>query len=336
MVLRPRGFLCASVTLSFAIAALGVGTAMSAQAVRTATPIPAAPDFDKTAVQALPVQGNVAMLIGPGSNIAVQTGPDGVLLVDTQFGPAAAAVFDAVRRLSQEPIHTIINTHFHPDHTGATGALVKMRGAGPQAVRVMAHDNVLVRMQRAATAGGESAAALRVNQAIVVPVTSPYFMPSRDFFLNGEAVFLHHVPAAHTDGDTIVHFRKSDVVVTGDVFTPDLYPVVDLQNGGSVNGVIAALNKILEITVPARYQEGGTYVIPGHGRLCDEADVVEYRDMVTIIRDRVQDLIAKKMTLPQVKAARPTRDYDTEYGADSGHWTTEMFVEAVYRSLSAK
>jgi glyoxylase-like metal-dependent hydrolase (beta-lactamase superfamily II) len=163
-----------------------------------------------------------------------------------------------------------------------------------------------------------------------------YFTPSRDFSLNGEAIFLHHAPAAHTDGDTIVHFRGSDVVSTGDLFSPDLYPVIDRRQGGTVNGVIAALNRILEITVPARYQEGGTYVIPGHGRLCDEADVVEYRDMVTIVRDRVADMIRKGMTLQQVKAARPTLDYDSEYGADSGFWTTEMFVEAVYGSLVEK
>jgi glyoxylase-like metal-dependent hydrolase (beta-lactamase superfamily II) len=276
------------------------------------------------------------MLAGPGGNLTVQTGPDGVVLVDTLAAASAQRVFDAVRTLSDTPIHTIINTHFHADRSGATGALVKMRGAGPQPVRVMAHDNVLLRMQQAAAAGAESSAALRINQAVVLPVTSPYFTPSRDFFLNGEAVFLYHVPAAHTDGDTVVYFRKSDVVSTGDVFTPDLYPVIDVANGGSVNGVIAALNRILEITVPAKYQEGGTYVIPGRGRLCDEADVVEYRDMVTIIRDRVQDLIAKKMTLPQVRAARPTRDYDGEYGADSGNWTTDMFVEAVYRTVSTK
>ena len=290
----------------------------------------------QTDIQTLPVQGNVSMLVGPGGNVTVQAGPDGVVLVDTLSAPSAQRVFDAVRRLSDTLIHTIINTHFHADRNGATGAVVKMRGAGPQPVRVMAHDNVLLRMQQATAAGAESSASLRINQAVVLPVTSPYFTPSRDFFFNGEAVFLYHVPAAHTDGDTVVYFRKSDVVSTGDVFTPDLYPAIDLQNGGSVNGVIAALNRILEITVPAKYQEGGTYVIPGRGRLCDEADVVEYRDMVTIIRDRVQDLVAKKMTLQQVKAARPTRDYDTEYGADSGLWTTDMFVEAVYRSLTAR
>ena len=294
------------------------------------------PEVAETAeIEILPVQGNVSMLIGAGGNVAVQTGPDGVLLVDTKVGAAADRVVEAVRTLSDLPIHTIINTHLHADHTAATGALVKMRGAGPQPVRVMAHDNVLLRLQQAASEGSASAAALRINQAIVLPVTSPYFMPSRDFFFNGEAVFLHHVPEAHTDGDTVVYLRGSDVVVTGDVFTPDLYPVIDLENGGSVNGVIAALNTILEITVPGPYQEGGTYVIPGHGRLCDEAEVVEYRDMVTIIRDRVQALIEKGMTLEQVKAARPTLDYDTEYGADSGHWTSEMFLEAVYASLKS-
>lgn len=318
-VTEKRYWLCVSVTLWFVILNTGV---------RTQQP--------GSGVEILPVQGNVSMLWSAGANVAVQTGPDGVLLVDTQPAAAAANVFAAVRSLSREPIHTIVNTHLHADHTGGTGALVKMRGAGPQAVRVMAHENVLVRMQKATAAGATPSAELRINAVINLPVTSTYFEPTRDFYLNGEAVVLHHLPAAHTDGDTLVYFRKSDVVATGGVFTPDLYPVIDLQNGGSINGLIAALNTILEITVPARYQEGGTYVIPGRGRLCDEADVVEYRDMVTIIRDRVRDLVAKKLTLEQVKAARPTRDYDTEYGATTGSWTTDMFVEAVYRSLTAR
>lgn len=319
--------------LGATVAAVCVGALAIADA-QQAAPIPPAASFAPNTIEVVPVQGNVSMIVGAGGNIAVQTGADGVLLVDAPFDQAAQRVFDAVRTLSDAPIHTIVNTHFHADHTAATGALVKLRGAGPQAVRVMAHDNVLVRMQQAAATGTGTAAALRINQAVVLPVTSPYFTPSRDFFLNGEAVFLRHVPAAHTDGDTIVHFRKSDVVSTGDIFNPHLYPVIDLANGGSVNGIIAALNTVLEITVPARYQEGGTYVIPGHGRLCDEADVVEYRDMVTIIRDRVQALVAKKLTLQQVKAARPTRDYDPEYGASSGYWTSDMFLEAVYRSLA--
>jgi glyoxylase-like metal-dependent hydrolase (beta-lactamase superfamily II) len=146
---------------------------------------------------------------------------------------------------------------------------------------------------------------------------------------------LHHV-SAHTDGDTLVHFRGSDVVSAGDVFNPDLYPVIDIENGGTVSGVIAGLNRLLEITVPAKYQEGGTYVVPGHGRICDEAEVVEYRDMVTIIRDRVADLAKKGLTLEQVKAAKPSRDYDGDYGSSTGFWTTDMFVEAVYRTINAK
>jgi glyoxylase-like metal-dependent hydrolase (beta-lactamase superfamily II) len=133
-----------------------------------------------------------------------------------------------------------------------------------------------------------------------------------------------------------VHFRGSDVVAVGDVFSPENYPFIDLANGGSVRGTIAALNRILEITVPARFQEGGTYVIPGHGRLSDEADVVEYRDMVTIIADRVQDLIGKGLSLEQVLAARPSRDYDPEYGTESGASTPGRFVEAVYRSLAER
>ncbi|MGH9147504.1 MAG: hypothetical protein ACRD1Q_12395, partial [Vicinamibacterales bacterium] len=151
-------------------------------------------------------------------------------------------------------------------------------------------------------------------------------------YLNGEGIQVIHQPAAHTDGDSVVFFRRSDVVSAGDVFTPDRYPVIDLDRGGRVEGIIAALNRVLAITVPENFQERGTYVIPGHGRLSDEADVVEYRDMVVIIRDRVQNLIKKGSTLEQVKAAKPSRDYDGEYGAAGA----DRFVEAVYHSLAAR
>ena len=166
--------------------------------------------------------------------------------------------------------------------------------------------------------------------------TDTYFTENKELFFNGEALQLFHPKAAHTDGDTIVFFRRSDVVLTGDIFSTTTYPIIDLQNGGSLNGIVDALNFILDITIPADKQEGGTMVIPGHGRLCDEADVVEYRDMVTIIRDRIQDMVKRGMTLEQVKAAKPTRDYDPLYGSTTGIWTTDMFVEAAYKSLSAK
>ena len=153
----------------------------------------------------------------------------------------------------------------------------------------MGHENTFNRMI-------DAAAAANSNIPRDSLPTNTYFTPTRDFFLNGEAIVLHHVEA-HTDGDTLVHFRGSDVVAPATSSRRIGIRSIDLPNGGSVNGLIAALNRVLEITVPARYQEGGTYVIPGHGRLCDEADVVEYRDMVTIVRDRVQELMKKQMTL---------------------------------------
>jgi cyclase len=277
----------------------------------------------------LPVQKNVYMIVTPGGNVAAQVGTDGILLVDTGTAALAPEIFAAVRTLSDKPIHTIVNTHLHADHTGGNVTLVKMGAGGPQPVRVMAHENTFNRMMDAAVAANAN------TPSAAMPMNA-YFTPTRDFFLNGEAIILYHVAKAHTDGDSLVYFRGSDVVSVGDVFSPEFYPVIDAQNGGSVNGVIAALNRVLEITVPAKYQEGGTYVIPGHGRLCDEAEVVEYRDMVTIVRDRIADLIKKGQSLQQVKAARPSRDYDTDYGAPSGPSSPDAFVEAVFRSLTSK
>jgi glyoxylase-like metal-dependent hydrolase (beta-lactamase superfamily II) len=272
------------------------------------------------AVPVLKVQKSVYMLPTGGANVTVQAGDDGVLLVDTGAAASTPGVVAAVRAISTRPIHTIVNTHLDADHTSGNLAFTKMRGA--QAVRVMGHENTFNRMI-------DAAASVNSNVPRDSLPTNTYFTPTRDFFLNGEAIVLHHV-SAHTDGDTIVHFRGSDVVVTGDVFTPGRYPVVDLASGGSLTGLIGALNKVLDITVPARYQEGGTYVVPGHGRLGDEADVVEYRDMVTIVRDRVQELMKKKLTLAQVRAARPTLDYDGEYG------NPDEFIEMMYRSLGGK
>jgi glyoxylase-like metal-dependent hydrolase (beta-lactamase superfamily II) len=282
------------------------------------------------------IRGNVSMLVGPNTNVTVQTGPDGVVLVDSMDAASAEPLFAAIRTLSDKPINTIIDTHFHVDHTGGNEALAKLGCCGPQAVRIMAHERVLNRFTASAGSGTESTARLQLNAVITLPINSEYFTPTKDFSLNDEAIILQHVPAAHTDGDTLVFFRSSDVLAVGDIFWPDQYPFIDLQAGGSVNGLIDALNKVLEITVPRRFQEGGTYVVPGHGRLCDEADVVEYRDMVTIVRDRVQDLIKKGQSWQQIKAARPSRDYDLEYGTASGDSTPEKFVEAVYRSLGGK
>jgi len=164
--------------------------------------------------------------------------------------------------------------------------------------------------------------------------TETYANEKDEVYFNGEAIEMLHAPAAHTDGDSLVYFRRSDVLAVGGLFDPDRYPVIDLARGGSLQGILDGLNRILDITIPAFSQEGGTMVIPGRGRICDEADVVEYRDMLAIVRDRLRAMIKKGMTLEQIQAARPTLDYDPLYGASKGPWTTDMFVEAAYRSLA--
>jgi cyclase len=295
-------------------------------------------------INVLPVQGNIYMLVGAAANITVQVGRDGVLMVDTgsaqMTDQALATIKQLAKPVTSKPLRFIVNTHFHPDHTGGNE---KARSAGTtitggnvagniqdaaEGAAIYAHENVMRRMS--APTGAQAS-----SPSGAWP-TDTYFGNEQELFFNGEAVQLFHPKAAHTDGDSIVFFRRSDVVSTGDIFMTTNYPVIDLPNGGSVNGVIDALNFILDLTIPAEKQEGGTMVIPGHGRLSDEADVVEYRDMLTIIRDRVQDMIKKGLTLEQVKAAKPTRDYDPLYGSTTGFWTTDMFVEAVYKSLSAK
>lgn len=283
------------------------------------------PNLESVEIQTIHVQGAVYMLAGAAGNITVQVGNDGVMLVDTQYEQLAPKIVAAIRKLSSKPLFWIVNTHIDADHVSGNEALPRLANAGiRQNVRIIAHENVVRRMS----------AAPRGAEPIVPDKLWPndeYFTPQKDFSFNGESVVVYHMPAAHTDGDSIVFFRGSNTVSVGDIFTPGKYPVIDLKNGGSVQGLINALNRILQITVPLKYQEAGTYVISGHGRICDEADVVEYRDMVTIIRDRVQDLAKKGMTLEQVKAARPTRDYDAEYGGYS-----DAFLEAVYIGVSGK
>ena len=294
-------------------------------------------NLDKVEVHVLHVQGNVYMLVGAGGNITVQIGDDGVLLVDTSYEQMSQKVVAAIRTLSNKPIRYIINTHVHEDHIGGNAPIAKLgatiaggnMGAGANTgAAIIAHENVLNRMS--APTGQQAS-----SPSAAWP-TDTFFTKKKELFFNGEAIEIIHQPSAHTDGDSIVFFRRSDVVSAGDLFLTTTFPVIDLQRGGNIHGIVEALNHILDITIPKDKQEGGTYVIPGHGRLCDEADVLEYRDMVTIVRDRIQDMVTRGMTLEQVKAAHPTLDYDGRYGAKTGSWTTDMFVDAVYRNLSTK
>ncbi len=264
---------------------------------------------ESTSIQTVHVQGNVHMIVGAGANIIVQAGDEGVLVIDTGAGPRSADVLAAIRQISDKPIRIVINTHVHADHTGANETIAAAgRSPGGNApgnsglpldtARVLAHENVLKRMS--APSGEPS------PRPFGAWPTETFFGEDKELFFNDEAIQLIHQPG-HTDGDVLVFFRRSDVVASGDLFSTSTYPIVDAQSGGSIQGVIDGLNRLLDIAIPKDKEEGGTYVVPGHGRLSDEADVVEYRDMLTIVRDRVQDLVAKGSSLAQVKAARPTR-----------------------------
>lgn len=301
---------------------------------------PEKPAYDDGAVEALHVQGNVHLVAGSGANIAVQVDPDGLLLVDSSVAAMSGQVLAAIRTISDKPIRHIINTSADEHHTGGNEALSNVGrnvnvGVGGRGGReparlegapVIAHENVLHRMSGLR---GEPA---RMPYGVWPHDT--FFTGMKQMYFGGEVVEMLHLPAAHTDGDVIVWFRKSDVIAAGDILSTVSYPMPDFERGGSVQGLLDALNRILDITFPEFNNQGGTLVIPGHGRICNESDVAEYRDMTTIIRDRIQAMVEQGKTLAQVKAAGPTRDYDGIYSTPS--WTGEMFVEAIYTELTRK
>jgi len=313
-----------------------------------------------------PVRENVWMLVGAGANIAASIGPDGVFLVNAGESRASERVLAAIDELQAEltslglldssepvrggaetrsrfpvnthappkPIRYIVDTSPLPHNVGGNEALavtgVTYTGGNVAGTisdsavgaAVLAHENVLVRLIGRGVPFG------------ALP-TETYFTPEYKLstFFNDEGIRLIHVPNATTDGDTMVYFRGSDVIAAGDLFNMDTFPVIDVDQGGHINGVLDGLNRILDLAIPEFRTEGGTMVIPGQGRLADSADVGYYRDMLTIIRDQVQHHIDRGLTLAQVIAERPTFGYEGRFGADSGPWTTEMFIEAVYRSL---
>ena len=288
-------------------------------------------------VKVWPVRDNIYLIYGAGGDITVQVGKDGLLVVDAGLANMSDKVLAAIKTISPLPIRYLVDTHFHPDHVGGNAAIRQagatiaggnvtgdLGAAASQGAQVIAHENVLNRVS--APTGKQSA--LPTNGW----PTSTFFNDEKKLYFNGEGIEIIHLANAHTDGDSIVYFRKSDVIATGDLFTTIMYPVIDTAAGGTINGTIEALDKIVDMMIPVYGQDGGTLVVPGHGRICDVGDVLNFREMTIIVRDRVQDLIKKGMTLEQVKAAKPTFDYDPLYGNNS-FWGTDKFVEAVYTTL---
>jgi cyclase len=305
---------------------------------RPAAAPPAGPPIVTTArgdLSVVHVQGNVHMVHTPDGNMTVHAGEDGLLLVDTLRADRAAEIHAAIAPLSSNPIRYIVNTHAHESHTGGNGALAERgrtiyggnatngvnRDAMGASARILAHENTLLAMTSAGRASRD------------LP-TDAFFSERKDLFFNGEGVHVAHLPAAHTGGDSVVYFRRSDVISAGDVFRTHEFPFIDADAGGTVQGVIDALNAIIDLAIPGPLQEGGTMIVPGRGRLSDESDVVDYRDMVVIVRDRIRDGIGKGLSLAQIQTARPTLGYDWQFGRSRPDWTGEHFVAAVYRDLT--
>jgi cyclase len=298
---------------------------------------------ERMGVAVYQVRPNFYMISGAGANIGVQTGEDGVVLVDSGAAGRSEAVIAEIRKLSSKPIYYILNTSADPDTAGGNGVVSKAGQsifagvAGPRsdfvkamtggAASILAHENVLARLS--ATSGKTSDG-----------WPTEAFPGARKYlYMNHEGIEVLHQPAAHTDGDSFVHFRASDVVMAGNILDTTRFPVINVEQGGTMQGEIDALNRLGELAIPSIpfiFSEGGTLVIPGHGRIYDQADVVEYRDMIVILRDVIQDMKMRGMTLDQVKVANPTLPYEKQYGAKAGAWTSDQFVEAVYKTVPLK
>jgi glyoxylase-like metal-dependent hydrolase (beta-lactamase superfamily II) len=297
-------------------------------------------------LEVVQVRPNFYMIGGAGGNIGAEIGSDGVVLVNAGKASASDQVIAALKKLTPLPIRYVIDTNADADFVGGNDKLAKagetiftnalgqggfnnaMTNGG--AAQILAHDSILNRMS--APSGK----------------TSPYptaAWPTEAFYnnrytlrMNGEGIEVTHQPAAHSNADSFVLFRGSDVVAAGDVIDTTRFPVIDTENGGTIQGEISALNKLIELAIPPTpfiYKGVGTYVIPGHGRLCEQMEIVDYRDMVVTIRDVVADLMKQGKTLDEIKAAHPALPYENQYGATSGAWTTNMFVEAIYKTLSS-
>ena len=285
------------------------------------------------------VRDDIYLLIGAGGNITVSAGDDGILMVDGGTAAMSDKVIAAVRTISKGPIRYLVNTSEREEYSGANERIaaagetipfrpnqtIQIQGyIGTNRATVISYVSVYERMS-----APTGKVAPRAEGAWP---DATYSTPQKKLHFNGEPVLIMHQPSA-TDGNSLVHFRRSDIVSVGDLIDLTTYPFIDLNAGGSLQATLQGLNRLIDITVPEKQSEDGTLVIPGHGRIADQPDVVYYYEMLSIIRDRVQDMMSRGLTLPQVHAARPTRDFDNRYSRNTGAWTTERFVEAVYQSL---
>jgi glyoxylase-like metal-dependent hydrolase (beta-lactamase superfamily II) len=308
-------------------------------------------DYARGQIYAMPVQGDIWVMGGePGeSNVIVQVGDQGVLVVDTGVTAKAQELLARIRQLAalkskpgeQKVIRTVINTDGLPDHIGGNEVIRKggsavvagnIQGVASlltPGAEVYAAQNLLTRLVADSAKGDPNAA-----QGLWPTNTEDFDLYNMHF--NGEAVQLHHPHAATTDGNLMVMFRRSDVLAAGDTVSMTGYPIIDTDRGGTIDGELVALNKIIEMAVPADKQEGGTVVIPGHGRLADQSDVVHYKNVVTIIRDRVQYYKNQGKSLQQVLALKPSWDYDQRWGSDVGPQSPQQFIEAIYKTLPVK
>jgi glyoxylase-like metal-dependent hydrolase (beta-lactamase superfamily II) len=322
------------------VAILSLGSVCVTFAAGGAQSTPAA----ASAIETVQVRPNVYMLAGGGGNVVVQLGSDGAMVVDAGAAGSAEALLAAIRRLTDKPIRYIINTSADADHVGGNAALSKagrsifqigsnlavaMTNGG--AAGIIAYETVLFRMSGR---GGDASP----FPAAAWP-TDTHAQPRRGLYLNDEGVEFLHQPAAHSDGDMAIFFRRSDVIAAGDIIDTTRFPVIDVARGGTIDGELAALNRLVELAIPSIpfvWKTGGTYVVPGHGRVYSQADVVNYRDMVSIIRDRVRDLLRQGMTLAQIQGASPAQGYAAAFGADTGDWTTSRFIEAIVKTSSGR